>query len=141
MLGTAGLLVNLAKCCSPLPGDPIIGFVTRGGGVTVHRDTCNNVSRVAEPERLLECDWGPRTSVYAARVQVHAWDRVGLLRDISTILANGQANMVGVRTEEHSDRTTIVHLTIETEGGAEFVNLLSALDGVRGVISVHRVQG
>ncbi len=140
VLGTAGVLVNLAKCCSPLPGDPIVGFVTRGGGVTVHRGTCNNVARVKEPERLLECDWGPRTSVYAARVQVRAWDRVGLLRDISTILANGEANMVGVRTEEHHDRTTTVHLTIETEGGAEFVSLLSALDGVRGVISVHRVQ-
>jgi GTP diphosphokinase / guanosine-3',5'-bis(diphosphate) 3'-diphosphatase len=140
VLGTAGLHVVLAKCCSPLPGDPIIGFVTRGGGVTVHRGTCNNVARVREPERLLECDWGPRTTMYAARVQVRAWDRVGLLRDVSTILANGEANMVGVRTEEHNDRTTTVHLTIETEGGAEFVSLLSALDGVRGVISVHRVQ-
>jgi GTP pyrophosphokinase len=79
--------------------------------------------------------------MYAARVQVRAWDRVGLLRDVSTIMANGEANMVGVRTEEHTDRTTTVHLTIETQGGAEFVSLLSDLDRVRGVISVHRVQG
>ena len=140
VLGSTGLHINLGKCCSPLPGDPIMGFVTRGGGVTVHRTSCNNLTRVVDDGRLLECDWGMNAGMYSARVQVIAWDRIGLLRDISTILANGEANMIGVRTDERKDRTTAVNLTVETEGGAEFVNLLSALDGVRGVISVQRVQ-
>ncbi len=140
VLGMADLHVKTGRCCSPLPGDPIVGFVTRGGGVTAHRETCTNVAHVSEPERLLACDWGLRPSLYAARVQVHAWDRVGLLRDVSTILANGDANMVGVRTEERADGTVTVDLTVETEGGAEFVSLLSGLDAVRGVISVQRVQ-
>ena len=117
-----------------------MGFVTRGGGVTVHRTSCNNLTRVVDDGRLLECDWGMNAGMYSARVQVIAWDRIGLLRDISTILANGEANMIGVRTDERKDRTTAVNLTVETEGGAEFVNLLSALDGVRGVISVQRIQ-
>jgi guanosine-3',5'-bis(diphosphate) 3'-pyrophosphohydrolase len=140
VLGTAGLLVVLAKCCSPLPGDPIVGFTTRGGGVTVHRRTCRNVERVREPERLLDCDWGPTADTYAARVAVHAWDRVGLLRDVSTLAAEAGVNMVGVRTQEHDDRTTTLELTLETEGGAQFVRLISSLDAIRGVISVDRVQ-
>lgn len=140
VLGSTGLHINLGRCCSPLPGDQIIGFVTRGGGVTVHRNTCNNLARVVDHERLLECDWDMNVGMYSARVEVIAWDRIGLLRDISTILANGEANMIGVRTNERKDRTTVVDLTLETEGGAEFVNLLSALDGVRGVISVQRIQ-
>ena len=140
VLGTAGLHVVLGKCCSPLPGDQIVGFTTRGGGVTVHRQSCRNMARVAEPERLLDCDWGPSADMYAARVQVHAWDRVGLLRDVSTLAANAGVNMVGVRTQEHDDRTTTLDLTLETEGGAQFVRLISALDAVRGVISVERVQ-
>ena len=89
---------------------------------------------------MLECDWDLNVGMYSARVEVIAWDRIGLLRDISTILANGEANMIGVRTNERKDRTTVVDLTLETEGGAEFINLLSALDGVRGVISVQRIQ-
>jgi len=141
ILGSTGLHIDLGKCCNPLPGDPIIGFVTRSGGVTVHRNTCNNLARGVANERLLECDWSMNTGVYSARIQVVAWDRIGLLRDISTILANGDANMIGVSTDERKDRTTIVNLTVETEGGAKFVNLLSALDGVRGVISVQRIQG
>ena len=140
VLGTAGLHVVLGKCCSPLPGDQIVGFTTRGGGITVHRQSCRNMARVAEPERLLDCDWGPSADMYAARVQVHAWDRVGLLRDVSTLAANAGVNMVGVRTQEHDDRTTTLDLTLETEGGAQFVRLISALDAVRGVISVERVQ-
>ena len=141
VLGTAGVHVVLAKCCSPLPGDPIVGFTTRGGGVTVHRKMCRNVARVLESERLLDCDWGPSADMYAARVEVHAWDRVGLLRDVSTLAANAGVNMVGVRTQEHDDRTTTLDLILETEGGAQFVRLIAALDAVRGVISVERVQG
>jgi len=140
VLGTVGLHVVLAKCCSPLLGDQIVGFTTRDGGITVHRRTCRNVGRVAEPERLLDCDWGPNADTYAARVEVHAWDRVGLLRDVSTIAATAGVNMVGVLTHEHDDRTTTLELTLETEGGAQFVRLISALDAVRGVISVERKQ-
>ena len=141
VLGTAGLHVTLAKCCGPLPGDSIIGYVTRSRGVTVHRSDCSNVQRQVEPERFIDCDWGPVGQTYSAGVEVHAWDRVGLLRDISTIAASGGVNMVRVSTQEHDDRTTTVHLTRETEGGAQFSSLLSHLDAVRGVISVRRAQG
>ena len=138
VLGTGGLHVQLAKCCRPLPGDPIMGYVTRARGVTVHRSDCRTAHWGGDAERVVECDWGPTASMYSASVEVLAWDRVGLLRDLSTIIAGAGVNMVGVRTVEHDDRTTTVELTLETEGGAQFSRLLSHLDGVRGVISVRR---
>ena len=140
VLGAAGLHVTLARCCGPLPGDGIIGFVTRSRGVTVHRRDCRNTRGGAEPERFVECDWGPSGELYAAAVEVRAWDRVGLLRDLSTLVAAEQVNMVAVRTE-HEDRITTVHLTLETEGRAQVSRLMSRLDSVRGVISVSRSEG
>ena len=141
VLGSAGMHVTLARCCGPLPGDEIIGFITRSRGVSVHRRDCHNTRNGAEPERYVECDWGPSGDLYSAAVEVHAWDRVGLLRDISTFVAAEDVNMVAVRTQEHEDRTTTVHLTLETEGRAHVARLMSRLDGVRGVISVARPEG
>ena len=138
VLGTAGLHVQLAKCCHPLPGDPIMGYVTRARGVTVHRADCRSAHWDRDAARVVECDWVPGGSLYSASVEVLAWDRVGLLRDMTAIIAGAKANMVGVRTVEHEDRTVTVELTLETEGGAQFAQLLAHLDGVRGVISVRR---
>ena len=138
--GTVGRRATLAGCCRPVPPDPIVGFVTRSRGVTVHRHGCRSVARREEPERYVECDWEPSAVRYSASIEVHAWDRVGLLRDISTIAAAAGVNMVEVRTEERDDRTTIVHLRLETRGGAEFAQLLQQLDGVRGVVSVRRAD-
>ena len=140
VLGSAGLHVTLARCCGPLPGDDILGYITRSRGVTVHRRSCHNTRNGAESERFVECDWGRSGELYSAGVAVHAWDRVGLLRDISTFVANERVNMVGVSTQEHSDRTTTVHLTLETEGRAQVSRLMGRLDGVRGVISVARSE-
>ncbi len=140
VLGEGGMHVTLARCCLPLPGEPIIGFITRSRGVTVHRRSCHNVRQRAEPERFVECDWGPSGELYSAAVLVHAWDRVGLLRDVSTIVASEDVNMVGVRTLEGDDRTTTVHITLETLGLTQVSRLMSRLESVRGVISVSRAE-
>ncbi|MSQ35770.1 MAG: bifunctional (p)ppGpp synthetase/guanosine-3',5'-bis(diphosphate) 3'-pyrophosphohydrolase [Dehalococcoidia bacterium] len=140
VLGESGLHVVLARCCGPLPGDGIIGFITRSRGVTVHRRDCVNVRRQVEAERLVECDWGPAGDLYTAAVLVHAWDRVGLLRDVSTLVAAENVNMVGVRTQEHDDRTTTVHLTLETQGRTQVARLMSRLEAIRGIISVSRAE-
>ena len=141
VLGTAGLHVQLAKCCHPLPGDPIMGYVTRARGITVHRADCRSAQWGGDAARVVECDWGPTGDLYTAAVEVLAWDRVGLLRDISTIVADDGVNMIAVRTVEHDDRTTTVEVTLETTGGAQFARVISHLDGVRGVISVRRSGG
>ncbi len=140
VLGASGMLAQIARCCRPLPGDAIIGYVTRARGVTVHRSDCRNVHHDAQ-ERLVDCDWGPKGDIYSASVEIVAWDRVGLLRDLSTVIASYGVNMVGVRTLEQADRTTIVQITLETEGGRQFARLLSHFDSIRGVISVRRTQG
>ena len=140
VLGSAGLHVTLARCCGPLPGDDIIGYITRSRGVTVHRRDCHNTRNGAEPQRFVECDWGREGELYSAAVEVNAWDRVGLLRDVSTLVAAERVNMVAVRTE-HEDRMTTIHLTLETEGRAQVSRLMSRLDSVRGVVSVTRSEG
>ena len=105
----------------------------------MHRRDCHNTRSGAEAQRFVECDWAHEGELYAAAVEVQAWDRVGLLRDISTLVAAERVNMVAVRTE-HDDRMTTVHLTLETEGRAQVSRLMSRLDSVRGVVSVTRSE-
>ncbi|RLT44515.1 MAG: bifunctional (p)ppGpp synthetase/guanosine-3',5'-bis(diphosphate) 3'-pyrophosphohydrolase [Chloroflexi bacterium] len=141
VLGEAGLHVLIGRCCTPLPGDGIIGYITRSRGVTVHRRDCHNVVGLRfEAERLVECDWGHSGELYSAAVLVHAWDRVGLLRDVATIVASDGVNMVGVRTQEHDDRTTTVHITLETSGRMQVSRLMSHLEGLRGIIAVSLAE-
>jgi GTP pyrophosphokinase len=138
VLGTGDLLTQLARCCNPVPGDPVIGYVTRSRGVTVHRRDCHNVLHEDEPERLVEVEWGGDRQLYPVAVRIEAWDRVGLLRDIGSIVAEDKVNMQGVRTQEHSDRTVSVYITLQTTGVDQLTRLLSKLESVRGVFSVDR---
>ena len=138
VLGTGDLLTQLARCCSPVPGDDIIGYITRSRGVTVHRRDCFNVLHEDEPERLVEVEWGRTGAFYPVAVHIEAWDRVGLLRDISTLIAEEKVNMVAVRTQQDGNRGTVISLTLETQGVHQLSRLLSKLEMVRGVMSVAR---
>jgi guanosine-3',5'-bis(diphosphate) 3'-pyrophosphohydrolase len=140
VLGTGNLLTQLARCCNPVPGDPIIGYVTRSRGVSVHRRDCYNVLHEDEPERLVEVEWGRTGQLYPVAARIEAWDRVGLLRDVSTIIAAEKVNMVGVSTQEHGDRTVTVLVTLQTDGVHQLTRLLGKLETVRGVISVARAM-
>jgi len=138
VLGTGDLLTRTGRCCSPVPGDDIIGYVTRGEGVTVHRRDCHNILHVAEKERLVEVEWGRGGQFYPVAVHIEAWDRVGLLRDVSALVAEEKVNMAGLHAEEHGDGTLSVFVTLETTGIEQLARLLSRLSSVRGVISVSR---
>ncbi|KPK47066.1 MAG: (p)ppGpp synthetase [Dehalococcoidia bacterium SM23_28_2] len=138
VLGTGDLLTRMARCCSPVPGDDIVGYVTRGEGVTVHRRDCHNIVHLAEKERLVEVEWGRRGQLYPVAVHIEAWDRVGLLRDVSQLVAEEKVNMEGVGTHAHDDGTVSVFMTLETTGIEQLSRLLSRLESVRGVISVGR---
>ncbi len=138
VLGTGDLLTQIARCCNPVPGDRIIGYVTRSRGVTIHRDDCYNILHEDETERLVDVEWGRTGQMYPVAVHIEAWDRVGLLRDVSTIISEEKVNMGGVRTQEHGDGTTSVYLTLETTGIAQLGRLMTKLESVRGVISVTR---
>ncbi len=142
VLGTGDLLTRLARCCNPVPGDKIIGFVTRGEGVSVHRQDCTNILNEDERERLVDVEWGRRGQLYPVAVHIEAWDRVGLLRDMTTMVAEEGVNMVGVHTQERDDGHITILMTLETAGVEQLTRMLSKLEGIRGVVSVRRrVEG
>ena len=138
VLGTGDLLTRIARCCNPVPGDVIIGYVTRGEGVSVHRKDCPNILHEDEKERLVDVDWGRPGQLYPVAAHIVAWDRVGLLRDITTLVAEERVNMVGVRTQEQDDGHIVIFVTLETTGIHQLSRLLSKLEAIRGVVSVSR---
>ena len=138
VLGTGDLLTQMARCCSPVPGDRIVGYVTRSRGVTIHREDCYNVLHEDETERLVDVEWGRSGDMYPVAVHIEAWDRVGLLRDLSTMVSDEKVNMMGVRTEHEDDRTTHVFITLETTGVEQLSRLMAKMESIRGVITVNR---
>jgi GTP pyrophosphokinase len=139
VMGVGDLLTSLATCCKPVNGDDIVGFVTRGRGVTVHRADCANIANVSEPERLVAVTWGDHgEETFPVTVQVKAWDRVGLLKDVSTVLADERVNIVNVHTTTHDDRTVTLYATVEVEGVGQLSTILRKLEAVREVYEVRR---
>jgi GTP pyrophosphokinase len=138
VMGIGNLLTTMARCCNPVPGDQILGYVTRARGVTVHRADCHNVLNESQRERLVEVEWGTASKLYPVAVRIEAWDRVGLLRDISTIVVEDKVNMVGVRTIENGDGSVSILATLETTGIEQLSRLLSRIEIIRGVRSVER---
>ena len=139
VMGVGDLLTNVATCCRPVNGDPIVGFVTRGRGITVHRADCPNMANVAEPERLVPVTWGDHgEATFPVTVQIKAWDRVGLLKDVSTVLADEKVNIISVLTTTHDDRTVTLYATVEVEGVGQLSTILQKLEGVREVYEVRR---
>jgi GTP pyrophosphokinase len=137
--GVGAMLTYLAHCCHPVPGDKIIGYVTRSRGVTIHRVDCYNVVSETEKERLVKVEWGRVDSPYPVDVRVDAWDRVGLMRDITTLVAEEKINITAVNLTNHDDHTISTFLTLETRGLAQLSRLLSKIEGVSGVLGVARV--
>ncbi|HNO66589.1 MAG TPA: bifunctional (p)ppGpp synthetase/guanosine-3',5'-bis(diphosphate) 3'-pyrophosphohydrolase, partial [Tepidiformaceae bacterium] len=128
VLGVGNLLTTMARCCNPLPGDQILGYVTRTRGVTVHRADCHNVLNEEEHERIVEVEWGTVAKLYPVSVRIEAWDRVGLLRDITTVVTEDKVNMVGVRTVENGDGSVTILATLETTGIEQLSRLLSRIE-------------
>ncbi len=140
--GVGDLYTRLANCCKPVYGDEIIGYVTRGRGITVHRADCHNVVHTDEPERLVQVSWGgEQKQVYPVNIRVEAWDRVGLLRDITTLVADERVNMLTVLTSVNDDRTVTVLMTLEVEGVQHLSRVLQKLETVRDVYDVRRETG
>jgi GTP pyrophosphokinase len=138
VLGIGNLLTTMARCCNPVPGDQIAGYVTRSRGVTVHRADCPNVLNEEERERIVEVEWGTAGKLYPVSIRIEAWDRVGLLRDITAIVSEERVNMVGVRTVENADGGVAILATLETTGLEQLSRLLSRIEIVRGVRQVER---
>jgi GTP diphosphokinase / guanosine-3',5'-bis(diphosphate) 3'-diphosphatase len=137
--GVGDLYTRLANCCKPVYGDPIIGYVTRGRGITVHREDCHNVTSVDEAGRLVQVSWGSEhRESYPVNIRIEAWDRVGLLRDITALVADEKVNALNVLTKVNDDRTVTVLMTLEVDGVQQLSHVLQRLEAVRDVYDVHR---
>lgn len=139
--GAPDILVKLAKCCTPVPGDEIVGFVTRGSGVSVHRGDCTNVrSLKEEPDRLIDVEWAPTTkSVFLVQIQVEALDRSGLLSDVTRVLSEHHVNILSATVSTTNDRLALSKFVFEMGDTVHLDRVLNAVRRIDAVYDVYRV--
>ncbi|QAY61270.1 bifunctional (p)ppGpp synthetase/guanosine-3',5'-bis(diphosphate) 3'-pyrophosphohydrolase [Microbacterium protaetiae] len=139
--GADDILVKLAKCCTPVPGDKIVGFVTRGSGVSVHRADCTNVKALmASPERLIDVEWAPTSkSVFLVQIQVEALDRSGLLSDVTRVLSEHHVNILSATVSTGDDRLAISRFVFEMGDTVHLDRVLNAVRRIDAVYDVYRV--
>jgi len=139
VLGLKGLLTTLARCCKPAPGDDIIGYITRGRGATIHRIDCPNVLRVRDRERLAKVSWGEPITTYPVEIRIKAYDRDGLLRDVSTVIAEDGINMRQVKVDVNKSFATF-DLTLEVGNISQLSRVLTVLENLPNVMEARRVK-
>ncbi|MGZ4652689.1 RelA/SpoT family protein, partial [Oryzihumus sp.] len=143
VVGTADVWVKLARCCTPVPGDPIIGFVTRGSGVSVHRADCTNAeSLLAQPDRLIDVEWAPSAgSVFLVQLQVEALDRNRLLSDVTRVLSDHHVNILSASVQTTRDRVAMSKFTFEMGDPGHLDHVIKAVRKIDGVFDVYRITG
>jgi GTP pyrophosphokinase len=139
VLGLKGVLTTLARCCKPAPGDDIIGYITRGRGATIHRIDCPNVLRVRDRERLAKVSWGEPKTTYPVEIRIKAYDRDGLLRDVSTVIAEEGINMRQVKVDVNKSLATF-DLTLEVGNISQLSRVLTVLENLPNVMEARRVK-
>jgi GTP pyrophosphokinase len=140
--GASDIWVKLARCCTPVPGDGIVGFVTRGSGVSVHRTDCVNAVAAlgTEPERQVEVEWAPSaSSVFLVAIQVEALDRSRLLSDVTRVLSDQHVNILSASVTTTRDRVAISRFTFEMGDPKHLGHVLKAVRSVDGVFDVYRI--
>jgi len=140
--GTGGVLTHLGKCCNPIPGDDVVGYITRGRGVTVHRQDCPNIARMGpqDLERLIDVDWGADKHTFPIQVIVTAYDRSGLLRDITEVIADNDINMASLSTGKRSRYNILpVYITLEVPDLSMLTRVLGKIEQIRNVLDAKRM--
>jgi GTP pyrophosphokinase len=138
--GVGDLLTRVAGCCHPLPGDPVVGYVTRGRGITIHRQDCPNILYLEDKERLIEVDWGEDfKQVFPVMIQVLAYDRTGLMRDITEIMVEERINIsaanIATRPKDH---TAVITVTLEISSIVQLSRILDRIDKLPNVFEARR---
>lgn len=139
VVGLKGLLTTIAKCCNPTPGDEIVGYITRGRGATVHRLDCPNILRTRERERLVHVAWGEHVRTYPVPVRIHAYDRQGLMGDISNLLNNEGVNIADVTVKTHQNLADI-KLVIEVRNIEQLSRILTRLENLPNIMEAQRIK-
>jgi guanosine-3',5'-bis(diphosphate) 3'-pyrophosphohydrolase len=139
VLGLKGLLTTMARCCKPAPGDEIVGYITRGRGATIHRSDCPNILRIRDRERLARVSWGEPKATYPVDIRIKAYDRDGLLRDVSTVIAEEGINMKQVQVDVSQNLATF-DLTLEVGNISQLSRVLTVLENLPNVMEARRIK-
>jgi len=139
ILGLKGLLTTIARCCNPAPGDEIIGYITRGRGATIHRKDCPNVLRIEDRERLVNVTWGEPKTTYPVPVRIKAYDRNGLMKDVSTLISDEGINMPSVKVDTHHN-LAVFDLVIEVKDIMQLSRVLDRLENLPNIMEAQRVR-
>jgi guanosine-3',5'-bis(diphosphate) 3'-pyrophosphohydrolase len=145
VVGLRGLLTNIAKCCNPMPGDAIVGYITRGRGATIHRMDCPNILQSNEKERLVKVSWGSHSRTYPVPIRITAFDRQGLMGDVSNLLTTEGVNIIDVNVRVNQDKiqadTANIKLIVEVRDLAQLSRVLARLETLDNVLDAQRVKG
>ena len=139
VLGLKGLLSTIARCCNPAPGDDIVGYITRGRGATIHRRDCPNILRVDDRERLVRVSWGEPKTTYPVPVRIKAYDRNGLMKDVSTLITDEGINMTKVKVDT-TRNMAVFDLTLEVRDILQLSRILDRLENLANVLEAQRVR-
>jgi GTP diphosphokinase / guanosine-3',5'-bis(diphosphate) 3'-diphosphatase len=139
VLGLKGILSSIARCCNPAPGDEIVGYITRGRGATIHRQDCPNILRLQDKERLVKVTWGEPQQTYPVSVQIKAYDRQGLVGDISNILNNEDINMVDINLKV-THNLAAINLILEVGDISQLSRVLTRIENLPNVMEAHRLR-
>jgi len=139
VLGLKGLLTTMARCCNPAPGDDIVGYITRGRGATIHRQDCPNILRIQDSERLVRVSWGEPKSTYPVPVRIKAYDRNGLMKDVSTLISDEGINMPKVNVDVNRNMA-VFDLVLEVRDIVQLSRVLDRLENLPNVMEAQRVR-
>jgi len=139
VLGLKGLLTVLARCCKPAPGDDIVGYITRGRGATIHRADCPNMLRLNDRERIVKVSWGELQKTYPVAIQVKAYDRQGLMGDISNVLSSEGGNLIDIELKVSHNLATI-KLVVEVSDISQLSRLLTRIENLPNVMEAYRMR-
>jgi GTP pyrophosphokinase len=137
VLGLKGILTTIARCCKPAPGDEIVGYITRGRGATIHRQDCPNILRMRDRERLVKVTWGEPQKTFPVPVEIKAYDRQGLMGDISNILNNEGINLLDIGLKV-SHNLAAIHLVLEVGDIAQLSRVLTRIESLPNVMEAYR---
>uniref|UniRef100_UPI00403F4D06 RelA/SpoT family protein n=1 Tax=Candidatus Enterococcus willemsii TaxID=1857215 RepID=UPI00403F4D06 len=143
--GVQNLLIRISRCCNPVPGDEIVGYITKGRGISIHRADCPNVNNSSETEnRLIEVEWEDTTNSkkeYDADVEIHGFDRSGLLNDVLQVVSSQSKRIVGVEARSNNDKQATIRLTVSIQNLSHLQTIIDKIKQIPDVYSVHRVKG
>jgi len=139
--GIDDILIHFSKCCSPLPGDKIIGFITRGRGVSIHTEDCPNVIDLAvDKDRLIEVDWQQDDSTHPARISVYTVDKPGLLANVSSAITSAEVNISQANISTTEDKKAYLNFVVEVRDLNQLDKVIKKVEQVDGVLDVKRVK-